>query len=192
VSSYSIALFIHLCALFVAFATTGMLALALTRVRSAQDCGDALRWLALGKTAGIVFPIVILTLLASGAFMVRDSWTWETPWVDAGLAGVVFLGVVGDRLEGGRARKIAGLLAADPAAPIEGRTAEALHDPLWWSGVVANPCIAVAVAFDMVTKPGPVGAGTALAVALFVGAAAAVPLWRRRKPEPGPVQRVAA
>ena len=180
-SGYGVALFVHLCALFVAFATTGMLGLALARLRAARTCGEALPWLALGKTAGIVFPAVLLTLLGSGVYMVHSAWTWGTPWVDAGLAGVVFLGVVGDRVEGGRARRIAQVLAANPGAPIEGRAAVALHDPLWWSAAVVNPCVALGIAFDMSTKPGPAGAAVAPVVAIVVGLAAAVPLWRPRQ-----------
>ncbi len=191
-SGYDIALFVHLCALFVAFATTGMLGLALARLRAARTCGEALPWLALGKAAGIVFPAVLLTLLGSGAYMVHSAWTWHAPWVDAGLAGVVFLGVAGDRIEGGRGKRIARVLAADPGAPIEGRAAAVLHDPLWWSAAVVNPCVALGVAFDMATKPGPVAAGAAPAVALAVGLAAAVPLWRPRQPAAGAGEGAAA
>jgi hypothetical protein len=185
--AYDVALFVHLLALFVAFGITGMLWFALARIRSARVCGEALQWLAVGKTAGMMFPVVLLTLLATGAYMVHDSWTWSTPWVDAGLTGVVFLGLVGDRVEGGQARKIAQVLAVDPGAPIEERAAAALRNPWFWSAAIVNPLIATAVAFDMVVKPGPIGAGAALAVALGVGCAAAVPLWRVR-----PVQAPAA
>lgn len=181
--AYDIALYLHILSLFVAFAVTGTMWTALARIRSARVCGEALQWLALGKTAGMVFPVVLLTLLATGAFMVHSSWTWSTPWVDAGLTGVVFLGVVGDRVEGGQAKKIAHVLAADPGAPLEGRAAAALRNPLFWTAGIVNPLIATAVAFDMVTKPGPAGAGAALAVALVVGCAAAVPLWRTRAVE---------
>jgi hypothetical protein len=176
--AYDIALYVHLLSLFVAFGVTGAMCLALARLRRTRVCGEALQWLAVGKTAGMMFPVVLLTLLATGAFMVHHSWTWTTSWVDAGLAGVVFLGIVGDRVEGGRAKKIAQVLAADPTAPLEGRAATAVRDPLFWSAAIVNPLIAAAVAFDMVTKPGATGAGAALAVAVCVGCAAAVPLWR--------------
>lgn len=182
-SGYTVALYIHLCALFLAFGMVGATALAMTRLRRARVCSEALQWLAIGKTTGIVFPIVLVTLLASGAYMVHDQWSWGTPWIDAGLTGVVFLGVVGDRLEGGRASRIASVLAADPNAPVAGATAAALRDPLFWSAVAVNPCIALAVAFDMANKPGPIGAGAALAVALVVGSTMAVPLWHIRTEE---------
>ena len=181
--AYEIVLYLHILSLFVAFGVTGALWFALARLRSARVCGEALQWLAVGKTAGMVFPVVLLTLLATGAFMVHHSWTWSTPWVDAGLTGVVFLGVVGDRVEGGKGKKIAHVLAADPGAPIQGAAAAALRNPLFWSAGLVNPLIATAVAFDMVTKPGPAGAGAALAIAVVVGCAAAVPLWRTRPTE---------
>jgi hypothetical protein len=184
--AYDIALYVHLLSLFVAFGVTGAMCLALARLRTVRTCGEALQWLAVGKTAGMVFPVVLLTLLATGAFMVHHSWTWTTPWVDAGLVGVVFLGVVGDRVEGGRAKKIAQVLAAETAAPVEGRVAVALRDPLFWSAAIVNPLVAAAVAFDMATKPGATGSAAALAVAVAVGCAAAIPLWRTQ-PDKAPL-----
>jgi hypothetical protein len=177
-NAYGIALFVHLCALLAAFAATGLTGLAMRRLRSARVAGEALQWLALGKSAAHVFPVALLTLVASGAYMVHRAWSWDTGWVDAGLAGVVFLGVVGDRLEGGRAGRLAQALAADPRAPIEGAAARLLRDPVWWSASLVNPAVALGVVFVMATKPSLGGSIAALAVAAAAGATAAVPLWR--------------
>lgn len=182
-SAYTIALFIHLSALFAAFGATALIGYALRRLRTSAICGAALEWLALGKAAARVFPVALLTLVGSGAYMVGHAWTWDAPWVDTGLAGVVFLGVVGDRLEGGRAKKIAAVLAADPAAPVAGRAAAAVADPVFWTASLVNPLVAFGVAFCMVNKPSAAGCAAVVLAAIAIGAATAVPMWRRRGAE---------
>ncbi len=182
--AYGLALFVHLSALLTAIAATGVIAVAMRQVRAARVGAEALQWLGLAKSAAHVFPLALLTLVASGAYMVHSAWTWSTPWVDAGLTGVVFLGVVGDRLEGGRAARLAAALAADPGAPIEGRAATLLRDPIWWTAATVNPAVAVGVVFDMATKPGPLGSAAALVVAAAAGAVLAVPRWRRPLEQP--------
>ena len=176
---YDIVLFVHLAALFAAFGATAVVAVAMRRIRSAVTGAEALPWLALGKHAAHIFPAALLTLLASGAYMVHRAWSWDRGFVVAGLAGIVFLGVVGDRVEGGRARRLAHALAADPQALVAEHAAGLVQDPVWWTAALVNPAVALAVAFDMATKPSVAAAFAVLAVGAALGAALAVPLWRR-------------
>lgn len=174
VNAYGVALFFHLLALFAAFAATALIGLAMRRVLTARAAGEALQWLGLAKTASHVFPVALLTLVASGAYMVNDRWSWDAAWVDAGLAGVAFLALVGDQVAGRRAGAIARVLAADPSASVP----EVVRDPLWWAASNANPGVALGVVFAMVTKPSPAGAAAALVVGGVLGALSAVPLRR--------------
>jgi hypothetical protein len=177
-NGYDIALFFHLLALFAAFAATALLGLAMRRVLTARTGGDALQWLGLAKRTARVFPVALLTLVASGAAMVSERWSWSTPWVDAGLAGVVFLALVGDQVAGRRAAALAHELASDPAAPLPSR----VRDPLWWAASNANPGVALGVVFAMVTKPPAPAAAAALIVGGLLGALTAVPLRRAGMP----------
>jgi hypothetical protein len=172
--TYDIALFFHLLALLAGTSASAAIALAMQRVRRARTGGEALLWLALCKNVAKTFPVALVVLVATGAYMVHRAWAWNDGWVDAGLAGVVLLGVLGDRVEGAAARRIAGRLAADPAAPCEA----VIRDPLWWTVSLVNPALVVGIVFVMATKPSLAGAIAALVVAAAVGGAAAVPLWR--------------
>jgi len=176
---YDIVLFVHLSALFAAFGPTAVVAVAMRRIRAAVTGAEALPWLGLGKHAAHVFPAALLTLLASGAYMVHRAWSWDSGFVVAGLTGIVFLGVVGDRVEGGRARRLAHALAAKPHARIADHATELVHDPVWWTAASVNPAVALGVAFDMATKPSVVVSFAALALAAALGAVLAVPLWHR-------------
>lgn len=188
-NGYGIALFLHLLALLAAIGASAVIALAMHRIRAARVAGEALQWLGTCKAVANVFPVALLTLLASGAYMVHRAWSWDAGWIWAGLAGVVFLGAAGDRLEGGRAKRIAQALAADPAAPLQGRLAELVRDPVWWTAATVNHAVALAVVFVMATKPGLGGSVAALVVAVAVGAAVAVPL---RRPAAADEARAAA
>ncbi len=164
---YRIALFLHLCALMAGVGASGLVLLVMLRVRSAATGREALPWLALGKSAARTFPVALVVLVATGAYMVQHSWTLGTGWVDVGLAGAVLLGVVGDRLEGRTARRVAASLAADPDAP----AAAVVRSRIWWTATLVNPAIVVGIVFLMATKPSLAGSIGALVVAILVGGA---------------------
>ena len=176
-TGYHIALFIHICGLLIAIGAVGVIALAMLRVRAARTSADALPWLEIDKAVARAFPIAIVTLFASGAYMVHKVWSWDTGWVDVGIAGLVFLGVIGDRVQGGRARLIARTLAERPG-PIDTATASLLRDPVWWTAAMVNPALAIGVVYAMVSKLSLAGSIAAVLIACAVGALAAVPLWR--------------
>jgi hypothetical protein len=163
---YHIALFIHLLALLGAFAASSLVHFSMLRLREAGDGREALQWLGLAHRLARVFPVALLVLLGSGVWMVREAWDWDAGLVEAGLTGVVLLFVLGGAVEGGRARKVAAVLAADPAAAPGG----VVRDAVWWATNWANTGIAIAVVFAMATKPSPAGAFAAVAVGAGAGA----------------------
>jgi hypothetical protein len=173
-STYGIVLFIHLCGVVAAFAATGVLLLAMRRIRAAQNGAEALPWLAVGKATARTFPPALLVLVASGAYLVHDAWSWDAGWVDAGLAGALALPLIGDRIEGRAAARLAQALAA---APHEAPGA-LVRDPVFWTASLVNPALALGIVFVMATKPSLAGSIAALLVAAALGALAAVPLWR--------------
>jgi hypothetical protein len=160
VSSYAFALVVHLFALIAAFGAAAVLHVAMIEVRTAQTAGDALRRLAVAHKASRVFPVAMLALVASGAWMVHRSWSWTSGFVVAGLAGVVFLGLCGDAVAGRRAAGVARSLAARPDGPVSA----VVTDRSWWCASFASSGIALAVVVDMVTKP-----SLAIAVVVLVG-----------------------
>ena len=185
-TGYHIALFIHICGLLVAIAAIGVIALAMLRVRAARTGADALPWLEIDKMVARAFPLAILMLFLSGAYMVHKAWSWDTGWIDVGIGGLVFLGVIGDRVQGGRARFIAKTLAARPG-PVDETTAALLRDRVWWTAAMVNPALAIGVVYAMVSKLSLGGAIAAALIASAVGAALAVPFWRGGEPVPAAV-----
>jgi hypothetical protein len=162
---YHVALFVHLLALLAAFSASSLVHFAMTRVRDARTGAEALQWLGLCHRLSRVFPVALLTLVASGAWMTHDLWTWDTGFVDAGLTGAVLLLLSGAGVEGGRARRVAASLAAAPGD----RPGEAVRDPLWWAASWANTGTALGVVFAMAAKPSAAGSFAGVAIGLVAG-----------------------
>ena len=174
-NAYDIALFVHLASLLLASsaATLAMhAALRLRHATSAEEAGRGLRFV--GRVVRL-FPVAILGLLATGAYMTHARWGWSLPWIQASAAGLGLIVVLGSGIEAGRSRVLGRELAANGLSP---RARRLLRDPVSWSAKLMTQTMALAVVLVMTMKPGTTGAAGALAAALVVGLAAAVPFWR--------------
>src|SRR5437763_6596328 len=99
--TYHVVLYIHLFALFIGIGAGSVLLACLLQLRKAQTLAEAGPW---GMVAGKVtrlFPVAILGLFGSGAYMTSEIWTWSTRWIDVSIAGLVLIALqvplVGDR-----------------------------------------------------------------------------------------------
>jgi len=161
--SYHIALFVHLLTLIVAASVTAVTKLAAARRMRARTVGELQEWHGVLMSAARLFPICLAFFVASGAYMLRvaQASAWTSAYVMAGLTGVVLLLASGVYL-GAKARVIRDVLT-EMARHGADRPAPTLVPPRLVSTLPAvNTGIALAVVFDMVTKP------TSLTIALGV------------------------
>jgi hypothetical protein len=168
-TGYQVSLYVHLLALVAAASASSVVHLAEARARRAASVGEARQWHALVGRTSRVFPVAVLTLFATGAYMVgvEGPWSWGTGWVEAGLAGGAFLLVVGAVL-GIRGARAGRTLARLDAADVEGARA-ASHDRVAAALSWVNTGVALAVVFAMATKPALAASLTALVVGAVVG-----------------------
>src|SRR5881392_2555938 len=100
--TYRTVLFLHIVSLTVGIGAAASLALCLFNLRKAQTLADAVPW---GAAAGAIektFPLAIVGLYATGAYMTNHFWTWSTGWIDVSIAGLAVVSLQGP-LVGGRA-----------------------------------------------------------------------------------------
>ena len=152
--SYHIALFIHLLTLIVAAGVTAITKLAAARCARARTIGELQEWHGVLMSAARLFPLCLAFFVASGAYMlaVTHAAVWTSAYVVAGVTGVVLLLASGAYL-GAKGRALRDVLSemvrtgADRPAPkmVPPRLVTALP--------AVNTGIALAVVFDMVTKP---------------------------------------
>src|SRR5512146_741846 len=104
---YRVALFFHLLALVAASAASGLVHVAESRSHRAATLREARMWLMLTAKTARTFPIAVVVLFGTGAYMISagPGWAWGTGWVVAGIGGAILLLAQGAIL-GGRGRRI--------------------------------------------------------------------------------------
>jgi len=175
VTAYGAALFIHLLSLLLACVAATLAMYGAFRLRRAESADEARSWMGLVGRVVPLFPVAVLGLFSTGAFMTHARWSWSLPWVQAGLAGLAAIVALGSGVEGSRGRALRRELEAAGLSP---RARRLLRDPVSWTAKLMTQTLAAAVLLVMTVKPGSAGATGALATALVVGALGAVPFWR--------------
>lgn len=168
-NGYGIVLFLHLAALLAAIGTAGVAHFAEARLAAADTVGAARPWATLLNRVAPVFPLALLVLLASGAYLVHREWSWSLGWIEAGLVGVTLLLANGAGVVGRRIRALRAVLGAADDGPLSGELAQLTRRHIGGLASWANTGLAVGIVFVMATKPGLAGSVVSLAVAATLG-----------------------
>ena len=91
--TYHVVLYIHLLSLLLAFGAASVLCVCLFQLRGARELTDAIPWGRVAGKTGRLFPIAILGLFGTGAYMTSDVWTWSTGWIEVAIVALVVLGL---------------------------------------------------------------------------------------------------
>lgn len=179
-NGYRLVLFLHLCALLAAIGTSALLHFAETRLRAADTVAAVRTWASLIEKGAKVFPLALLVLLGSGAYLVDRSWTWSSGWVVASLVGVGVLFAVGAGVVGGRSRALRRELADAAEGAVTAGLARIAREHVGGVASWTNTGLALGIVFVMTTKPALAGSLAALVVAAGLGAVVALRLRRGR------------
>jgi hypothetical protein len=169
VNGYGLVLFLHLAALLAAMGTAGLAHFAEERLGAAETVAAARPWATVLNRAAPVFPLALLVLLASGAYLVHRDWNWDRGWIEAGLVGVVLLFANGAGVVGRRNRKLSRVLATASDGPVSGELLALTRRDVGGIASWANTGVAIGVVFVMATKPGLIGSLVALAAGAALG-----------------------
>jgi hypothetical protein len=180
---YHIALYLHIVAIIVASGATAITKLAATRRARARTVADALDWHNVLMSTSKAFPIVLALFVLTGAYMLSrgQASVWASGFVVAGLTGVVLLFASGTYL-GLKGKALGGFLQSVAAKGADQPAPRLVPPTMVATLPVVNTGIALAVAFDMVTKPvsipvalGIVALGIVISAALGMRRPAAAP-----------------
>ena len=188
--SYHIALFVHILTLVAAAGATAVTKLAVSRRTRARTVSEVLDWHTVLTSGARAFPICLVVFVVTGMYMLSMTHVspWSTGFVAAGLTGVILLLVSGTYL-GTKAKGLKAVLEQIIAKNGPDHPAPKLVPPRLVAMLpVVNTFIALAVTFDMVTKPAsvPIALGI-LALGVALGVASAM-----RSPAPAPRRAPAA
>jgi hypothetical protein len=161
--TYHVVLYIHLLALFVGIGAGSILVLCLIQLRSARTLEAAAPWGATAPKVARLFPIAILGLFGSGAYMTSDVWTWDTGWIDVGIAALVVLGLQGPLLAERAGKKVGQAMGQNGPGALRGRALEMTRYTPLWCVELSSLGLVFGVVWNMTTKP---STGTAIAAAV--------------------------
>ena len=176
--TYHVVLYVHLVSLLIGFSAGMIETVCLLRLRAADTLEAAAPW---GRLAGEIekaFPVAIVGLFGSGAYMTSDAWTWSTPWIVLAIVGLVILALQGPLVAGRRGHAVKAALMANGPGPLGTAALRMTRDRALWSAGMTNEAIVLAVVWVMTEKPGWGGGIAALLVAYAVGLALAVGMTR--------------
>ena len=175
--TYHVILYVHLLALFIGIGAGSVLLTCLFQLRAARTLEEALPW---GKVSGQVaklFPVAIVGLFGTGAYMTSESsspWTWSTRWIDVAIAALVVVTIQGAIIAERTAKKLEAALHANGPGPLGPECRRlALHPGLWVTEF-SNLGLVFGVVWAMTEKPGLGGSLAAVLVGYGVGAVLAV------------------
>jgi hypothetical protein len=174
-SLYDVVLFLHIATLLAAIGLSSTLHHAEWSTRRATTVAE-LRTMTSVYHHGNLFPILIILLLTEGMGLLHLSkkqdevFEYSDPWVWTSLVALVILGVSGAAVLDRHAASYAKLLEATPDGPMTPEVRAATFAPRAWATSHMNTALAVAVVFNMVTKPaGVLGACAVLVAGMVLG-----------------------
>lgn len=169
-NTYHYVLYVHLLALFVGIGAGSVLLTCLFQLRAARTVEAAAPWgMVSGKVAKL-FPVAILGLFGTGAYMTSDFWTWGTPWIVLGIVGLVVLTVQGGGVAEHTAKKLQAAMMANGPGPLGPEARRMTLHPGLWVVELSNLCLVFGIVWNMTEKPGWGGAIAAVVIAYAVGA----------------------
>jgi hypothetical protein len=176
---YPILVFIHVLGGVGIFAALGIEAVALARLRRADTPAEARAWMGLMAVPARLGPIAMLANLATGVWMMVQSWG-PLPWMQAAMVAVVVMAAAGGGVTGRRAKRLRAALGEETGPALSAgfralRSSVALAASLRLRIALATGIIGL-----MTMKPGAAGSLVIAAVAVVAGLVAGVALGTNR------------
>jgi hypothetical protein len=181
--TYHYVLYVHLLSLFVGIGAGSVLLACLFQLRAARTVETAVPWGMLSGKVAKLFPVAIVGLFVTGAYMTHKFWTWGTPWIVLGIVALVVLGVQGGGIAEHTAKKLQAAMRANGPGPLGPEARRMALHPGLWVVEFANLGIVLGVVWNMTQKPGWGESIAAVVVGYAVGAALALLATRSAKEE---------
>jgi hypothetical protein len=183
---YHVALYIHFVSLLIGIGAASVLTVCAFQLRAARTLADAAPWGRVAAKVGRLFPIAILGLFGSGAYMTSDVWTWDTGWIEVGIAALVVLAIQGPLVAERSGKKVAQALMANGPGDLRGDALrKTRYLPLWWAEMSAIGLV-LGIVWNMTTNAG-LGSSIAAAVGGYaIGVALALLFTRQPSTEAAP------
>ena len=187
-NTYHYVLYVHLLSLFVGIGAGSVLLACLLQLRAARTVEQAGPWGMMAGKVGKFFPVAIIGLFATGAYMTSTSvspWSWSTRWIDVAIAALVVLTVQGALIAERTGHKLGAALQANGPGPLGPEARRMRLHPGLWVVEFSNLGIVFGVVWNMTLKPGLGESLAAVLIGYAVGAGLALLITRSAQEELG-------
>jgi hypothetical protein len=172
--TYHVVLYLHLISLFVGIGAGSVLLTCLFQLRAARTVEEAVPWGMVSAKVARLFPIAIVGLFGTGAYMTSHFWTWSTRWIDVAIAALVVVAIQGAGIAERTAKKLEAALHANGPGPLGAECRRMVLHPGLWVVELSNFGLVLGVVWIMTEKPGLGGSLAAVLVGYAVGAGLAL------------------
>lgn len=181
--TYHVVLYFHLFFLFVGIGAGSVLLTCLLQLRAARTLEQAVPWGTVSGQVAKLFPVAIIGLFGTGAYMTSHFWTWSTGWIDVAIVALVVLGVQGAGIAERTAHKLKAALFVNGPGPLGPEARRMALHPGLWVVELSNLGIVFGVVWNMTEKPGWGESIAAVLIGYGVGGVLALLLTRSSKEE---------
>jgi uncharacterized membrane protein len=169
----NVVLFLHIAVVLIAIGVSSALHSAEWAARRSTTTTEVQALRRIPRRLEPLFPMVIVTLFALGVWLLHldhPAYRYRDGWVLSSIVALVVLLAVGGGVLAPRAKHLDALLASAPAGDLPSPVRLALHDRVSWAASHASTGLALAVVFNMSTKPGTATSAIALLAGVIAGA----------------------
>jgi hypothetical protein len=177
-------LFLHIVGALGFFVALGVEWISLRHLRSALTAEQVREWMRVAIGVRRLGMISMLLLLVSGFTMMAMAQMGGA-WMIVAFWSLVLLGVLAVTLSFRRMAAIGRAMAAE-TGPVSPALNQLLNHPLLWIAIQTRVAIALGVVFLMTLKPDLRGSLLAIAIAMVLGLASALPILGRRRAQAEP------
>ena len=189
-NTYHYVLYVHLLSLFIGIGAGSVILACLLQLRAARTVEQAAPWGMIAGKLGKFFPVAIIGLFATGAYMTSTSvspWSWSTRWIDVAIAALVVLTIQGVGIAERTGHKLGAALQANGPGPLGPEARRMTLHPGLWVVEFSNLGIVFGVVWNMTLKPGLGESLAAVLIGYGVGAVLALLITRSAQEELGAV-----
>ena len=151
--TYHVVLYLHLLSLLIGIGAGSILLVCIFQLRNAQTLADAIPWGRVAGKVGRAFPIAVLGLFATGAYMTSDIWTWDTGWIYVSIVGLAVVTLQGPIVAERTAHKLRGRAGNGPG-PLGEQARRMTRHPGLWVAEFTNLALVLGIVWNMTQKPG--------------------------------------
>jgi hypothetical protein len=176
-NTYHYVLYVHLLSLFIGIGAASVLLVCLFQLRAARTLEQAGPWGMMAGKVGKFFPVAILGLFGTGAYMTSETtfpWTWSTRWIDVGIAVLVVLFAQGFGIAERTGHKLGAAMQANGPGPLGPECRRLALHPGLWVVEFTNIGLVLGVVWNMTQKPGLGESLAAVLIGYAVGGALAL------------------